>query len=119
MLRKLLLTALLSSFFTLAAAWALGAMNLPNSISLENARVRVTQVTYPPGVARERFIRAADQVIVFLDDCKYERIDSQTHEKTVRQRKSGEVIWHNKGEDAPVLTNLGTNPYRTLVVELK
>ena len=40
MLRKLLLTALLSSFFTLAAAWALGAMNLPNSISLENARVR-------------------------------------------------------------------------------
>ena len=58
-------------------------------------------------------------MIVFLDDCKYERIDSQTHEKTVRRRKSGEVIWHNKGEDAPVLTNLGTKPYRTLVVELK
>ena len=25
----------------------------------------------------------------------------------------------DKGEDAPVLTNLGTKPYRTLVIELK
>jgi len=40
-------------------------------------------------------------------------------EKTVRERKSGEVIWHNKGEDAPVLENLDAKPYRTLVVELK
>jgi hypothetical protein len=29
------------------------------------------------------------------------------------------VIWHDKGEDAPVLVNLGTKPYRTLVIELK
>ena len=68
---------------------------------------------------RERYIRPTDQVIVFLDDCKYQRIDSKTGEKTVRERKSGDVIWHDKGEDAPVLTNLGTKPYRTLVIELK
>jgi hypothetical protein len=46
-------------------------------------------------------------------------MDSETKEKTVRERKSGEVIWHNKGEDAPVLINLGSKPYRTLVIELK
>ncbi len=86
---------------------------------LENARVKVTEVRYDPGVPRERYIRATDQVIVFLDDCRYERIDSQTHTREVRERKSGEVIWHNKGEDAPVLTNLGSKPYRTLVIELK
>jgi len=29
------------------------------------------------------------------------------------------VIWHDKGEDAPQLTNLGARPYRTIVIELK
>lgn len=85
---------------------------------LENSKVRVSEVTYQPGVPRERYIRQHDQVIVFLDDCKYQRIDSQTGEKTIRERKSGETIWHDKGEDAPVLVNLGSKPYRTLVIEI-
>jgi hypothetical protein len=37
----------------------------------------------------------------------------------VRERKAGEVIWHDKGEDAPVLINLKPKAYRTLVIELK
>ncbi len=93
--------------------------NLQKQTKLENEAVKVTEVTYQPGVKRERSIRATDQVIVFLDDCRYQRIDSQTGEKTVRERKSGDVIWHSRGEDAPVLMNLGTKPYRTLVIELK
>ena len=86
---------------------------------LENVRARVTEMTYDPGVPRDRYLRPTDQIIVFLDDCKYERKDSKTGEKTVRERKSGEVIWHDRSEDAPVLTNLGTKAYRTLVIELK
>ena len=69
-------------------------------------------------MARTRYIRKTDQVIVFLNDCEYRRKDSTTGEVTVRQRKAGEVIWHDKGEDAPELTNLGTTTYRTLTVEL-
>jgi len=88
-------------------------------LKLENDRVKITEILYQPGVPRERYIRPTDQVIVFLDESRYERIDSQTKEKTIRQRKAGEVIWHDKGEDAPVLTNLGQTPYRTLVIELK
>ncbi|MCU1257387.1 MAG: hypothetical protein JWO80_272 [Bryobacterales bacterium] len=107
---KLVVTALLSSALTLVAV---------SNVKLENARVKVTEVRYEPGVPRERYIRPTDQMIVFLDDCRYQRIDSETHEKTVRERKSGEIIWHNKGEDAPVLINLGKTPYRTLVIELK
>ena len=64
-------------------------------------------------------MRPADEVIVFLDDCRYERIDPATGEKTIRERKAGDVIWHDKGEDAPQLTNAGTKPYRSLVIELK
>jgi hypothetical protein len=86
---------------------------------LENDNVKITELVYQPGVPRERYTRPTDQVIVFLDDCKYQRIDPQTGEKTVRERKAGETIWHNQGEDAPVLINLGAHPYRTLVIELK
>lgn len=112
-------TAAGSSMLTLLAVWSFGLANLPMKTKLENARVKVSEVTYAPGVPRERYIRPTDQVIVFLDDCKYERTDSGTKEKTVRERKSGDVIWHDKGEDAPQLINLGTKPYRTLVLELK
>jgi hypothetical protein len=108
---SIIATALLSSAATLVA--------VSGTAKLENVRVKVTEVRYEPGVPRERYIRATDQVIVFLDDCKYERIDSATHAKEIRERKSGEVIWHNKGEDAPVLTNLGAKTYRTLTIELK
>jgi hypothetical protein len=104
---------------TLLVITAAGLAQLPRKVTLQNARVEVTEVTYLPGVPRERHIRTTDQVIVFLDDSKYERIDSQTKERTVRERKAGEVIWHAKGEDAPVLKNLGSKPYRTLVIALK
>ena len=110
--------ALVSSVLTILAMYALGFAPL-REVKLENQRVKVTNVVYEPGVPRERYIRPTDQVIVFLDDCKYQRIDSKTGEKTVRERKSGDVIWHDRGEDAPVLINLGTKAYRTLVIELK
>ena len=119
MRKAMALSALISAMVTLGAVWSFGWAALPVKIALENARVRASEVTYNPGVPRERSIRAADQVIVFLDDCRYQRTDSTTHEKTVRERKSGDVIWHSKGEDAPELVNLGSKPYRTLVIELK
>jgi hypothetical protein len=103
-------TAVLSSVVTMVAV---------GNMKLENQRVKISELVYEPGVARDRYIRPTDQIIVFLDDCKYERTDSTTHAKEIRERKSGDVIWHNKGEDAPVLRNLGSKPYRTLVIELK
>lgn len=119
MKRSILVSALLSSGTTGLVLWAAGMAKLPSTIRLDNPRVKVTEVVYEPGVPRERYTRPTDQVIVFLDDCRYERIDSATKAKTVRERKSGEVIWHDKGEDAPVLTNLGSKSYRTLTIELK
>jgi hypothetical protein len=98
-----------------ALAWA----GLPSSVKLDNARVHVTEVTSAPGAVRERGVRAHDQVIVFLDDCRYERTDPKTGAKTIQERKSGDVIWHTEGEDAPQLLNKGGKPYRTVVIELK
>jgi hypothetical protein len=116
MKKWLCLTALGSSLATLLIVKAAAPVQ---SVKLENAKVQVTEVVYAPGEPRPRGIRQHDQVIVFLDDCRYERLDPQTGQKTIRERKSGEVIWHDKGEDAPQLTNQGKKAYRTIVVELK
>jgi hypothetical protein len=117
--RNLVLTALLSSAATLLGVWCLGGATLPTVVKLDNAKVHVTEVTSGVRSVRERGVRATDQLIVFLDDCRYERIDPVTGEKTIRDRKSGDVIWHDKGEDAPQLTNAGSRAYRQIVIELK
>jgi hypothetical protein len=115
MKRTIVLTAVLSSALT----WmVMGQTRKNSSMKLENGKVRVSEIVYEPGVARERYTRPTDQVIVFLDDSKYQRIDSATGEKTIRERKSGDVIWHDKGEDAPVLINQGSKAYRTLLIEI-
>jgi hypothetical protein len=103
----------------LGGAYVAGRADILSTPKLQNARVTVTQLDYEPGKPRAKSIRASDQVIVFLDDSRYERIDPDTGAKELRVRKSGDVIWHNKGEVAPVLTNVDRKTYRTLVVELK
>lgn len=105
-------------FVAFMGGWLLNGA-LPVRTVLENKRVKVVETTYLPGLAREAGVRETDQAIVFLDDCTYERKDPVTGELTIRKRKSGEVIWHDKGEAAPQLTNQGKSPYRTITLELK
>src|SRR5260370_25679976 len=90
----------------MSGAYLAGRADILATSKLQNARVKVTQLDYEPGKPRPKSIRASDQVIVFLDDSRYERIDPDTGAKEIRTRKSGDVIWHNKGEVAPVLTTL-------------
>ena len=85
----------------------------------DNCRARVTEVVYEPGVRRESYLRPTDQIVVFLDDCTFDRIDPVDGEISHRTRNSGEMIWHEKGELAPVLINTGDRPYRTLLIEIK
>lgn len=121
-MRKLICTAAVSTALTILTLAALGwapQAQAPGEEKLNNARVRVSEIDYSPNQPRPRYMRPTDQAIVFLDDCQYQRVDSQTGAKEIRKHKSGDVIWHNKGEDAPVLTNIGNKPYRTLVIEVK
>lgn len=111
-------TSIGSLLAALILGWVLGGAELPTKVLLEKPRAKVIETTYAPGVPRTRHIRKTDQVIVFLNDCQYRRKDSTTGEVTTRTRKAGEVLWHDKGEDAPELTNLGKTAYRTLTIEL-
>ena len=75
-------------------------------------------VTMAPGARREPFTRPTDQIIIFVDDANYEATDA-AGKKDARHRADGEIVWHNKGEAAPLLVNTGKKPYRNLVVSLK
>lgn len=98
--------------------WLLNAA-LPMKTVLENKKVKVVETTYLPGVPREPGVRQGDQVVVFLDECAYERKDPVTGELTIRKRKAGEVIWHDRGETSPQLTNQAKQAFRTLTIEMK
>jgi hypothetical protein len=119
-MRKIALTAAISSAATLAVVCAVPpAGKIAEAVKLDKPRVTVTEVTAPPGVPRAPYVRPTDQVIVFLDDCTYDRIDPKTGARQPVKRKSGDVIWHDKGDHAPQLINTGARPYRTLVIALK
>lgn len=85
---------------------------------LDNQRVTVTEVTTPPQGRREPYTRPTDQIIVFIDEADYEATDA-AGQKQKKRRQPGEIVWHNKGEAAPLLVNVGQRPYRNLVVSLK
>ena len=118
-MRNILLTAALSVAATLLVVYNLPAAGLvTETVKLENARVNVTETHNPAGITRDPYTRPSDQVIVFVDDCTYDRIDPKTGQATRVVRKAGEVIWHNKGEFAPSLANKG-GAYRTVIIGLK
>jgi len=88
-------------------------------IVLENVRIRVTERSIPPGGERLPYLRDTDQMIVFLNDTSYERVDAATGESVKRSRKAGDVIWHSKAEQAPKLVNISSEPMRSLIIALK
>ena len=103
---------------TSALSFYAGRQTAPSMVvRLDNAKVTVTESLTPAGGRREPYVRPTDQLIIFIDDAQYEAIDAGGG-KTARSRKAGEVIWHNKGEAAPLLVNTG-KAYRNLVVSLK
>ena len=57
MKKAIVCSAVISAALTLVAVWGLGGAVLPSKVKLENARVRVTEVTAAPGSARERSVR--------------------------------------------------------------
>jgi hypothetical protein len=118
--KKLVLAAVLVSITGLVLVMQLcPAAEVARKVVLENVRVEVTERIMEPGSVRETHIRPTDQVLVFLNDAEYERIDPDTGEKTVRKRKAGDVIWHSRGEVAPTLTNVAKTPLRMLEIGLK
>jgi hypothetical protein len=87
------------------------------AVKLDNPRVTVTESSTPANGRRDSYVRPTDQIIVFIDAADYESIDS-SGQATLRQRKPGDIVWHSKGEVAPILVNKG-KAYRNLIIAVK
>ena len=112
------LFAALALLLTATLSFYAGRQSTPTlTVKLYNARVTVTESMTPAGGRREPYTRPTDQLIVFLGEAKYESIDA-TGKVTRRKRQAGEVVWHTKGEAAPLLVNKG-KAYRNLIIALK
>ena len=112
------LCALIIVLATALASFAVGRQTAPTmNTKLDNAKVTVTESLTPAGARRETYTRSTDQIIIFLDDAEYDSIDG-AGKATARQRRSGDIVWHTKGEAAPLLVNKG-KAYRNLIVALK
>ena len=119
-MKHTILTAAVSSALALGIVFSLtAAPDVSRRVVLENPRVTVTEPTMAPRGVRGPYTRPSDQVIVFVNDASYERTDPETGEKAVRRRKAGDVIWHDKEENAPQLVNVGTAPMRSPVIAIK
>ncbi len=87
------------------------------TVKLDNPRVTVTESLTPAGGRRKAQTRPTDQLIVFIDDAIYEAVEASGN-ISVRHRQPGEIVWHSKGEAAPLLVNKGM-AYRNLIIALK
>ena len=104
----------------LVSTSALAVGGLPTKVLLDNDRVKITEVYFAPGARREGgWIRAGDQVIVWLDEASYDASDANGSAPQFYRRNQGSILWHPKGETAPLLVNKGEKPFRELVIELK
>jgi hypothetical protein len=112
------LLATLALLLTMALSFFAGRQSAPTlTIKLDNARVTVTESSTPAHGRRDSYTRPTDQIIVFIEDADYESVDS-SGQPTLRHRKSGDIVWHVKGEVAPLLVNKG-KAYRNLIIALK
>lgn len=112
------LVAAVVVLLTAAMSFYAGRQSAPTMTEkLDNPRITVTESLTPEGGRRASYTRPTDQLLVFLDDARYESVDA-AGKVTPRQRKSGDIVWHSKGETAPVLINKG-KAYRNLVIAFK
>ena len=101
-----------------AVGYYKGRESVPRlTVKLDNARVTVTESSTPAGARREPYTRPTDQLPVFIDAADYEATDADG-KATVRHRNAGEIVWHSKGEAAPLLVNKGKT-YRNMIIAFK
>lgn len=103
------------------------ASGLARALALAGSTVAVETIARQSTRHRDRnhaaarragYTRPSDQIIVFVDEADYAATDA-AGQKQVKHRQAGEIVWHNKGEAAPLLVNQGKQAYRNLVIALK
>ena len=96
--------------------------NVGTRLLFENERVRVWDLALEPGESLEKHIHRLDYLLIVIAGGSLRHVDPEhpKNERDVRYEKdqvvffeAGDGLIHNR------LINMGTEPYRNLVIELK
>jgi hypothetical protein len=85
---------------------------------MDNARVTVREIVLAPGSARAARARPTDELVLFPEEAHYQATDA-AGKVSPRDRKPNEVVWHEKGEQAPTLSNPTKKTVRYFSISLK
>jgi hypothetical protein len=116
--RRSLIAGALSSLLASLSASASTRQD-PAILRTDNERLILTEYTFQPGAPVKLKPRIHDQLILFIDDCRYERTDPASGLKSLRIRKAGDFIWYDRGGDSATVLNVGSTPFRFMLIELK
>jgi hypothetical protein len=96
--------------------------NVGTRLLFENDRVRVWDLALEPGEALEKHIHRKDYLFIVIDGGSLRHVDPDhpEHDRDVRY-ETDQVVFLEAGEGLihDRLINVGQNPYRNLVIELK
>ena len=110
------LPAVLALVGTAAAQDMVQVAGKQAKVVLENDRVRVIEISVPPGGSTGMHSHGTAQLVVFLSGASGMQVLADGTQKPM-DRKAGEVAWSE-----PVThdtKNTGKQPVRTLVIEMK
>jgi hypothetical protein len=84
----------------------------------DNPRVTVREIVLAPGSARAARPRPTDEVVLFPEEAHYQATEANG-KVSPRDRKAGQVVWHQKGEQAPTLSNPNAKTVRYFSISVK
>ena len=86
----------------------------------ENERVRVWDLRLAPGESTGRHRHTNDYLYVVIGDGKLQALDEEGNERSNVEMKDGDVRFRTiEDEDVHEAVNVGTTPWRNIIVELK
>ncbi|MFP6693343.1 MAG: hypothetical protein VB875_10020 [Pirellulales bacterium] len=94
--------------------------NIGTRLLFENDRVRVWDLQLAPGESIGLHRHNADYLYIVIGDGSLQGVDADGSRRPPQARSDGEVVFRDiEGEDVHGAINVGTNPWRNIIVELK
>ncbi len=94
--------------------------NIGTKLLFENDRVRVWDLALAPGESTGMHRHENDYLYVVIGGGKLQGVSSDGTKREARDMEDGQVQWRDvDGEDVHAAINVGDDPWRNIIVELK
>ncbi len=94
--------------------------NIGTRLLFENDRVRVWDLQLAPGESSGLHRHNVDYLYIVIGGGSLQGVDANGSRRPPQARSDGEVVFRNiEGEDVHGAINVGSDPWRNIIVELK